>query len=181
MPPEPAQTPSPDSGDGTPGGQAPPAFADFDEFLAAQTDEVRALYAAKTAGLTTALDKEREKAKTASAQLREMAKTADPATADMLRKAADEKDAEIKALKTQLEFHAEASRLGCRALDKAWAYAQATGMSAKEMKADPDFAAWFAAPPSPPGAKGNAGNGVGSQPGGPLTMDQLIRAPFGRG
>lgn len=170
--------PTPEAGDA--GGQAPTAFADFDEFLAAQPDEVKVLYTAKTAGLTGALDKEREKAKTASAQLRELAKTADPDTADKLRKAADEKDSEIKALKTQLEFQTKAGALGCIAIDEAWAVSTATGMSAEQLKANPRYAAaFFAVPAGPP--RTNAGNGAGQQAGGTTNMDSLIRSALGRG
>lgn len=161
---------------------APPdgetSFGTWAEYAEAHP-EAQPLHDAETAALKGALDKEREKAKTASAQLRELAKTADPDTAERLRKAADEKDAENKSLKTQLEFTSAAAGLGCRVIDKAWAYAQATGQTAEQMKADPDLASWFTQPVASP--RTNAGNGTGQAGVGAVDMDSLMRARLGRG
>ena len=174
--PDPQTDGSGNGADGAQGGGTPPA-ASFAEFMAAQPPEVQALYQAETAGLTSALDKERDKAKSASAQLRELAKTADPETAKRLQAAADEKDAENKALKTQLEFTTAAVKLGCRAPEKAWAVAQATGLTAEQMKADADWAFLFTASKPPDARAGNGTSGSGSAP---ITMNDLIRGKAGR-
>lgn len=173
-------TPTTNSEAAAPGSETPPAYADFDTFLAAQPDEVKALYTAKTAGLSSALDKERDKAKTASAQLRELAKTADPETADKLRKAADEKDAENKALKTQLEFQTAAAASRCEMIEDAWKVNQALGLSIKQMQDHPVYKHFFAQPAGPP--RTNAGNGVGPQPAaeGNQTINDRIRQATGR-
>lgn len=137
-------------------GERPPQT--WAEFVAIHP-EAQALHEAETAGLRTALEKEREKAKTAERNYRELAKTADPETAEKLRKLADETKAESERLKAQLDFTTAAVRLGCRAPDKAWAVAQALGLSAEQMKADPDWSALFVEPRRPD-AKPGVGTGA---------------------
>lgn len=136
------------------GSETPPAT--WSDFIKAHP-EAQPLHEAETASLRSALDKERDKAKTAEKSYRVLAKTADPETAEKLRKLADETKAEAEQLKAQLDFTSTAVRLGCRAVDKAWTIATATGMTAEEMKTDPDWSALFAEPKP---ANANAGAGT---------------------
>ncbi len=179
MPDEPT-TPDPNQPEGgtPPAGSTEPTYQSFEDYLKAQPEAIQTLYQShfdqSTSGLKSALDKERDKAKTASAQLRDMAKTADEATAAKLNQLAEQKDAELKALQSQLDFTTAAVSLGCKAPDKAWAVAQATGLSAEQIKADPDFASLFTAVATPAAPKANAGSGTQTAPGG-TSMDDFIR------
>jgi len=174
-------TPS-DSGeagvDGTPSdsGEGTPTYATWADY-AKDHPEADALHQADKAAVAGALEKEREKAKTASAQLRELAKTADPETAERLRKAAAEKDAENESLRKQLDFQTAAVGLGCRVVDKAWQFAKATGMTAEQMKADPDLAHWF----SSPAPRVNAGAGTGDKPASKDDFNSILRRHLGVG
>jgi len=159
---------------------APKTYATWAEF-AAEHPEAAALHEADKASLKKALDSERDKAKEASAKLRELAKTADPTTAEALRKAAEEKDAELELLKRQLDFQSAAIALGCRTVDKAWAMAQATGMTVEQMKNDPDLAHWFTAPQTPGAPRVSAGAGSSGQPAPKEDFNSLLRRAVGAG
>ena len=163
-------------GAGDAGGK-PQTFADFQSFIATQPPEIAALFEQEVSGLKGAYKATQDKAKEAAAQLRELAKSADPDTAKRLQAAADEKDAENKILKTQLDFTTTAVKLGCRAPDKAWAVAQATGLSATEMKADEDWAFLFGVAKP---ASANGGNGTGGTAPSANSMNDLIRGAAGR-
>lgn len=165
-----------DRGNGASGGETPTTWA---EFVAAHP-EAEALYEAETASLKGALAKEREKAKAAEKSLRELAKTADPELADRLRKQADEMKAEAEAAKAELDFVNEAVRIGCRAPDKAWVVARASGMTLEQMKADPDYGLAFFTRPAAD-AKGGAGaRGTGRPLSENERINQGIRAAAGR-
>lgn len=165
-----------DRGNGASGGETPTTWA---EFVAAHP-EAQALYDAETASLKGALEKEREKAKAAEKSLRELAKTADPELADRLRKQADEMKAEAEAAKAELNFISEAVRIGCRAPDKAWVVARASGMTLEQMKADPDYGLAFFTRPAAD-AKGGAGaRGTGRPLSENERINQGIRAAAGR-
>lgn len=163
----------------TQGSETPPAPATWDEYVAAHPDAAP-LYDAATASLKSALDKEREARGTAEKRLRELAKTASPEVAAELRKQADEMKAEAEATKAQLDFVTAAVRLGCKAPDKAWVFAHATGMTAEQMKADPDLAYLFK---DVKAADAKAGAGTGSAPKPQSDNERInagIRAALGR-
>jgi hypothetical protein len=162
----------------TAAGETPTTWS---EFVKAHP-EAQALHDAETAGLQSALQSERDKAKTSEKALREMAKNAtDPATADALRKQADEMKAERDAATAQLEFVTAAVKLGCRAPDKAWAVSQATGMSAEQLKADPDYSlAFFDRPKTPDARPGVGANGGGAHVAPAARINQAIRQAAGR-
>jgi hypothetical protein len=160
---DPANTQTGTPGDPAKGGEK--TYATWVEYVA-DHPEAAPLHEAEKSKLHKALQDEREKNKQQSTQLRELAKTADPATADALRAEADKKDAENDALRKQLDFQSAAVALGCRAVDKAWAMAQVTNMTAEQMKNDPDLAHWFAPPAGPTGPpRVSAGAGAGQTAG----------------
>ena len=169
----PQDPPTAGAGSGGEGG-TPPTFADFKTFLATQPAEIADLYDQEVAGLKGAYKATQDKLKQSSAQLRELAKTADPATAEALRKAAEEKDAENEALRNELNFKTAAVNHGLKGsvLDTAWALAGATGMTAEQMKANPDLAHWFQTPGAP---RVSAGTGNNDKPGTKEDFNSIIR------
>lgn len=161
------------------GSETPPEPTTWADYVAAHP-EAAPLYEAETANMKKALDAERDRAKAAEKALRDMAKTAtDPAQAEALKRQADEMKADADATRAQLDFYAEAARLGCKALDKAWVVARATELNAEQMKADPDWGHLFAAA-RPADAKGGAGASGGKPVSDNERINQGIRAAAGR-
>ncbi|HET6495409.1 MAG TPA: hypothetical protein VFH61_08610 [Thermoleophilia bacterium] len=164
-----------------------PTFKDYDAWLAAQDEGTKALvsdlYEKKTAGLKSALDKERDKASDAAKQLRDLAKTADAETADKLNKLATEKDAEIESARRETAFYRDAAAAGIPGdrLARAWLICSNGDFFTK--RGEPDMAALkaelpelFAAPASP--SRPTAGRGTTTPPAPP--PEDPIRAAVRR-
>lgn len=162
-----AKQQAPDTGDEAP-------IADFDAWLAEQPQRVRDAHAKHTAGLTSALDKEREKAKDAAKELRALAKDADEKTAARLNDLATEKDAEVENARAELAFTREAIAAGCKPelLADAWLIAKAAGLT--DVKALKGEKPWLFVEQRKPDAKPGAGSN--GKPAVTPDMDGFIRA-----
>lgn len=155
-----------------------PTNETFESFMEQQSDQVRALYTAHTAGLKSALDSERAARNAAEKQLRELAKKAQEGSelqAALTRQADD-----LAALQQRSEFYDLAHKAGVRNLGLAYIAAGQAGLLDSKGNCDfvklrNQFPELFITPPP-----GNAGNGT-NNPGTAMTMNQAIRRAAGRG
>jgi len=161
--------------DGAAGGVKPPEYKTWAEYVEVHP-EAQPLHQAEIAQQAQALERERANAIKASSDLRTLAKTADEATAAKLKELADAKDREIAALHKQASFAEQAVKLGCTELAEAWTVAQATGLSAADMKAHSVWGRLFAEPKKP---DAKAGAGTRSASKSELSMDDRMRAALG--
>lgn len=155
------------------GGETPPV--DFDTWIAGQTSDVRGLLDKHTTGLRTALQTERENAKTLAKQLKDLGKTLD-ANSDAAKQVAD-LSGKLETEQKRAAFYEQAQAAGCRDLRLAWLAASADGLTLKDVQAQhPDLFTQ----PRPPAT--NAGNGAHAVQGGSgAGMNAFIRREAGRG
>jgi hypothetical protein len=151
----------------------------FEDFMAAQDETIRGLYATHTSGLKSALDSERAANKAAQAQLRELAKKADKGSE--LEAALNKQVEQLSALERQAAFQDKAHAAGVRNLRLAFLAAQQAGLVSEKGECDfaklrSEYPELFTAPPPP----ANAGSGTGASAAGKLDMNQAIRRAAGR-
>lgn len=158
-----------------------PAPATFDEYLATQPENVRALADTYANGLKTALASEREERKTLAKQLRDATAKAEQgsATAKML----EEISGKLEATERRAAFFesASAASVGCINPKAAYLVASAEGLFRKD--GTPDWLALQATIPElfrRPG-QANAGAGTGAPPPAQASMNDFIRRAAGRG
>jgi plasmid stabilization system protein ParE len=165
--------------------QAPNPAEDWEAWLEAQDEAVRTGYQQNTAGLKSALDKERDRAKETETELRDALKRLEGV--EGAQDAAKELEAKLNAAQEQREaaererdFVTQAIREGVTDPALAWRavegnetltdrYGRADFAKLKEM-----HPALFAKG-SPPPPDGTPGSGTGSPPKGKQTMDEIIR------
>ena len=137
---------------------AQPSSGTFDDFIAAQPDDVKTLYTTHTAGLKSALDSERGARKDLEKQLRDLAKQAEAGST--AQKQLTEQADRLQALEKQTSFFDRAHSAGVRNLKLAYLAAQQAGLIDDKGEADftklrtvyPEL--FFQAPTA------NAGNGT---------------------
>lgn len=165
-------------GTNPPGGEKPPA-ATFEEFLAAQPDEVKTLYEAHNAGLKSALDKERDNNKALAKQLRDA--TSKMEEGSEARKSLEKIGADLETATRRADFYEAATQAGVRNLKLAWVVATTDDLFDKKGNVNfetmkKDYPELFEAKQIPPGHAGS-GQGQGNQTRG---MNDLIREAAGR-
>jgi len=196
-------TPSGTSDGGTPDGAsraatastgAPPAGAapsgapqTLDQWLEAQSDDVRSLVGNSVSGLKNALEAERKSRKDIEKQLREAAKKLDDGSDH--RKALEETAARLQSTEQQAAFYDQAHAAGVTNLRLAYLAAQEAGLIERDGRSGGircDFAAMQKQFPELFGRKaglppGHAGNGAGAGERTPGDdMNALIRRAAGR-
>lgn len=164
----------------TPGsGETPTTPTNWTEWLAAQTESVRALADAHTAGLRNALDAEREQRKDLARQLRDLAPKAEKGS-DLERSIAD-LTAKHEAAERRAAFMESAGAANCTNPRAAYLVAVAEGHFKRD--GSPDWAALAAMAPElfRRATPTNAGAGTGTPPPGKASMNEFIRRAAGRG
>lgn len=162
-------------GGGKPTDDKAPTYKTFDEFMAAQSEEVRKLHEENEAGLRSALSKERTERETLAKDLRDAAKAAGENTAlkAQLEDAANKMDeAQRKA-----DFYEAASAAGIK--NPRLAYIAAKADDLFDRKGQPDFVGlksrypeFFGTTTQPAGSPGAGRRGTGPTA---RTMDDIIR------
>ena len=183
-----------DGGDGTPPPAAtaatPPApgegdgetpLANWDEVLAGLPEPHRALYEQQTAGLTSALNSEREQRKELAKQLRDATQGLEKNSE--ARQELERISATLDVAQQRADFYEEASRpeIGCANLKLAYMAAQSDDLISDKGRVDwgalkEHYPELFKVARMPPG---NAGNGTQSPPPRSKSMDDLIRRAAG--
>lgn len=164
---EPGQSGTPDAQGET------PEIGNFDEWIAGQPEPVQSLLDQHTTGLRSALQTERENAKTLARQVRELSGKLD-ANSEAGKQLA-ELSARLETEQQRADFYEQATAAGCRNLRLAWLAAHADGLTLKQVQAQhPDLFA-----PTRPAT--NAGNGAQQQGGAARDMNLFIRRAAGRG
>lgn len=162
------------AGGETPEGQGEtPAIENFDEWMAGQPEPVQNLLDRHTQGLKSALQQERDNAKTLAKQVRELSGKLDKNTEAGAQLA--ELSAKLETEQQRADFYEEATAAGCRDLRLAWLAAHADGLTVRQVQQTyPDLFA----PTRPPT---HAGNGAQQGAGAARDMNLYIRRAAGRG
>ena len=162
------------SGTQTAQGETPKPELNFDEWMATQPEPVQSLLDKHTGGLRTALQTERDNAKTLARQVKELSGKLD-ANSDAGKQLA-ELSGKLETEQRRADFVQEAAAAGCRDLRLAWLAANADGLTLKQVMAQhPDLFA-VVRPAT------NAGNGAQQTgAGGARDMNSFIRRAAGRG
>lgn len=165
--------------------QAPNPAEDFSSWLEAQDDAVKTGYEQNTAGLKSALDKERDRAKETETELRDALKKLEGVegaqeTVTELESKLDDAQKQREAAERERDFITEAVREGVTDPTLAWAAVQGneTLLDRRGLvdfgKLKEQHPALFAkgSPPPPDGTPGTGGN---TPPEGKPDMNDLIR------
>jgi plasmid stabilization system protein ParE len=165
--------------------QGPNPAEDFESWLESQDEAVRTGYQQTTAGLKSALDKERDRAKEVETELRDALKKLDGV--EGAQETAKELEAKLTAAQEQREaaererdFVSQAVREGVTDPALAWRAVEGNEtLTDRYGRADFDalkeqHPALFAKG-TPPPPDGTPGSGTGSPPQGKPTMDEIIR------
>jgi hypothetical protein len=151
----------------------------FEDWLAAQDEKVKTLYATHTSGLQSALKSERDARSQLEKQMRDLAKKADKGSE--LEAALTKQADQLSALEKQAAFQDKAHAAGVRNLKLAFLAAAQAGLV--NDRGDCDFAKLkteypelFLSAPAP----ANAGNGTGTKPTTGVTMNDFILRAAGR-
>ncbi len=153
---------------------------DIEAWLKAQPAEIAAALEDRTKGLKTALDTERETRKAQEKQLRDLAKRAESGS-EAQKQLIDLAD-QIAVRDRQMEFYAEAHKLGVADLKLAWLAAQSDDLIDSKGRTNFDqlktlHPQLFGVTTQP---RGNAGVGTGGPATGKVDMNRLIRIKAGR-
>ncbi len=157
--------------------QQPPAT--WETWLAAQPDDVKALYEQHTSGLRSALQSERDGRADLAKQLKALSKSAKEGSNE--KQALEEITGRLEAAESQTAFYEDAIAQGVGNLRLAWIaaqsgeYLQRGKVNWAALKAD--YPELFKSPSSPPG---NAGTGTGALPPAGKSMNEFIRRAAGR-
>lgn len=156
-----------------------PAPASFDEYLATQPENVRALADTYANGLKSALNAEREQRKELTRQLRDATSAAEKGSATA--KALEEISGQLANTERRAAFFESALTANCINPKAAYLVASAEGLFRKD--GSPDWPALQGAIPElfrKPG-QANAGAGTGAPPPAKASMNDYIRRAAGRG
>lgn len=163
------------------GEQAQAADFNFDTWLGEQPEHVRGALDNHTAGLKSALDKERNDRKDLVKELKRLEAAAGQGSE--AQKALGEMSSRLEVAEQRAAFYEEAGRpeIGCSNPKAAFLVAQADGLFTK--RGDPDWAAIKATAPEFFARKvvpGNAGVGTQITPVAAGGMNEFIRSATGR-
>jgi hypothetical protein len=141
----------------------PDEFADFQEFLAKQPENIRKLYDTDVQGLKNTVAATRQERDDFAAQVKELAKSAGKDTE--LQTKLNDMSAKIEAANRKADFMEQAPAMECKNAKAAYALMLADNLF--DRKGQPDWAALKQAAPELFGkrtAKTNAGEGAGDPP-----------------
>ena len=163
-------------------GETPTTPATWDDYMAAQSEEIRALYETQTSGLKSALTSEREQRKGLAKELREA--TAKVAEGSDTRKALDEITQRYERAEKRASFFEEAGQSDVGCVNPKAAYLVASADDLYTRSGDPDWKAIREAAPElfqRNATTVNAGAGTGQAPPVSTGMNEFIRLAAGRG